>query len=375
MAKQYPKLWKTVIPIFKHWVDSNWHHPVTVKNKTDFRRKIVELIVQTRHKVAVADLDSITASDLFKSNEQVWYYSLQDFKVHTEEQFKVQKESDLPDSSDVIRLFGILGMQDFRDDVMKLGKGKSTSRADVDGPLKLIDQVFYNVAEVFNDATVEVPEPSRADRLKSWGTPALDPNNPARFSIKSRDYKWLKKLYLDTLKKYSLAMKKWRMGTGGGSGYPENYTNWDTRDDELFANYHPCAAMSDALAWIYMLDKTIGFVFNAINSPPPPESVLQDGVEIVNSSKSGSKGIKREQGLDEFTAAITTAVTSVTNLLQDNSKETSSPKGDDVGETLTLISMLQEQRKVAENDDDMARRNKRLKTIEKALDNQFSKLD
>ncbi len=147
MAKQYPKLWKTVVPIFKHWIDSNWHHPVTVKNKTDLRHKIVELIVQSRHNVVVSDLDSITASDIFNSNKQIWYYSLQDFKVHTEEQFREKKDNDLPDSSDVIRLFGILGMQDFCDDVMKLGKGKSTLRADVDGPLKLINQVFYNIAQ------------------------------------------------------------------------------------------------------------------------------------------------------------------------------------------------------------------------------------
>ena len=65
-----------------------------------------------------------------------------------------------------------------------------------------------------------------------------------------------------------------------------------------------------------------------------------------------------------------------TNL--DQSKKTSSPNsdgGDEVRETVTLISMLQEQRKVAANDEDVVRRNKRLKTIQKALDHQFSKLD
>ena len=66
-----------------------------------------------------------------------------------------------------------------------------------------------------------------------------------------------------------------------------------------------------------------------------------------------------------------------TNL--DQSKKTSSPNsdgGDDVRETVTLISMLQEQRKVAANDEDVVvRRNTRLKTIQKALDHHFSKLD
>ena len=87
--------------------------------------------------------------------------------------------------------------------------------------------------------------------------------------------------------------------------------------------------------------------------------------------------------VEAISAAITTAVTNVTNWLQSNldqSKKTSSPNsdgGDDVCETVevTLISMLQEQRKVAANDEDVVRRNKRLKTIQKALDHQFSKLD
>ena len=377
LAKSYPKVWKMVSTIDKHWKDSGWHMPTTAKNKTDFRRKVVELIVQSRRKVAVADLDSISASELFKTNKTYcWYYSLQDFKVHTEEQFKEKKtDNDLPDSSDIIRLFGILGMQEFRDDVVKLGKGKTTLREDVDGPLNLIDQVFYNVATHFNEVTFEVPEPSRADRLKSWGTPALDPNNVARFSVWGRDYKWLKKLYLDTLKKYNVSMKKWKMGTGGGSGYPENYSDWNTRDDELFGMYHACASMSDVLAWIYMLDKSLGFIFNAINSPPRLDSTLQDGVDITATvGKSGTKGGVKG-GLDEFTIALTSAVTSVTNLLHSQSNETSSPNGNDVGETVALISMLQEQRNVAANDEDVGRRNKRLKTIQKALDQQFSKLE
>ena len=141
--------------------------------------------------------------------------------------------------------------------------------------------------------------------------------------------------------------------------------------------YHACASMSDVLAWIYMLDKSLGFIFNAINSPPRLDSTLQDGVEITSTvGKSGTKGGVKG-GLDEFTAALTSAVTSVTNLLHSNnsqSNETSIPNGNDVGETVALISMLQEQRNVAANDEDVGRRNKRLKTIQKALDQQFSKL-
>ena len=57
-------------------------------------------------------------------------------------------------------------------------------------------------------------------------------------------------------KKYKDVMKKWTTGTGGGSGDPENYANWETRDPENFARYHN--DHGPMLTWIYMVDQLKG---------------------------------------------------------------------------------------------------------------------
>ena len=40
------------------------------------------------------------------------------------------------------------------------------------------------------------------------------------------------------------------MGTGGGSGAPENFSDWNERDGEIFADYGPWMGKRDDLAWI-----------------------------------------------------------------------------------------------------------------------------
>ena len=70
---------------------------------------------------------------------------------------------------------------------------------------------------------------------------------------------------------------KWKSGTGGGPGAAENFANWKERDEEVFADYAPGVGSRDDLAWMYMVDKSVGYPFNVVNEPAPASTVTEDG--------------------------------------------------------------------------------------------------
>ena len=78
----------------------------------------------------------------------------------------------------------------------------------------------------------------------------MNPNDPSRINIE-RDGRFIKYFLSDTLKHYRIASDKWKMGTGGGYGFSEDYVNWEERDDELFTNYD--SSSREYLAWITCL--------------------------------------------------------------------------------------------------------------------------
>ena len=375
-ARMYPKMWSVVKKIFNHMAASNWQQATNATNKTDFRRKILTHLLEARRRVLTSEADSVVLLKIFKPEQFVWYYDFGSFKAHAKQHMKhAKKDVTGHTANDAVRVFGILGLADLRDKVTRLGRGRAVDRADLDGPLTVLDETFTEVARHFNDRAIVVTSPPRADRLEE--TP--DPNDPARIVIE-RDFVWCKKVYSDWLKMYNLAMKKWKSGTGGGSGYPENYCDWNTCDEELLSNYHGSPGKSDALAWIYMLDKSLGYIFNVINDPPPAGSVMQDGVPTVESTN--RRGVGRGlAGLEDFTSAVTSAVTNVTNLVQSSVenrdkdlKERRMKGADDVEGALNRITLLQEQRKIVEDETDLERKQKRLKLIDSALDAAFAKL-
>ena len=56
----------------------------------------------------------------------------------------------------------------------------------------------------------------------------------------------------------------------------------------------------DYLAYIYMLDKGIGFALNTINDPPPEETILEDGVERnIGVTKGGGTKRKFLEDIDD----------------------------------------------------------------------------
>jgi len=78
------------------------------------------------------------------------------------------------------------------------------------------------------------------------------------------------------------------MNTGGGSGETEDFReNMNQGEaDEAFTKYGPWVGNRDDLAWVYMVDKEIGFAFNMVNDPAPAGSVMEDGESRMVSSQS-----------------------------------------------------------------------------------------
>jgi hypothetical protein len=380
-AKRFPKLWAVLTHLVKYWLSLGWEMVANCKNTTDLKRRMARHVVLVRRHSMLASVDCEVMKKKFekkRASELVYYYNYHDFLHHASETWKVDKaaanKKNLPTVNDKLRIFGILGMECNRDDVLKLAHGKAMERADMDGALSMQDQVFYLVAQQFNDMLLEVIEPADACKLDSYAE--LDPNDPDRIVIK-RDYKWVKGVYYAELKIYHAAMVNWVKQTGGGSGAPENYCNHNERDTVLFGGYHPSAGKSDALAYIYMMDKRAGFVFDLINDPPPEDSVYKDG-------KDGKNGAKRPQGkrggsgMEEFAAAMSDAMNNVTKIIGmslSEGKKPDQPESADCPEkTLRLIEILQEQRAIASKDVDVSRKAKRVKTLEAALDRAFDKL-
>ena len=379
-AKRFPKIWSMVTHLVKYWHELGWETITNAKNATDFKRRIVRHIVLSRRRCMLSSVDSSALKKKFankkkvSSSELVFYYGYHDFLNHASETWKVDKaaaaKKNLPTTNDKLRIFGILGMECNRDDVMKLARGKAMERADMDNALSMQDQVFYSVAQQFNDMPLAVVDPEDACKLDSYAE--LNPNDPERTIIK-RDYKWVKAIYYAELKIYHAAMVNWLKGTGGGSGAPENYCNHNERDTCLFGGYHPSAGKSDGLAYIYMIDKRAGFIFDLVNDPPPQDSVYEDGMGSNKKPAKARRGGSSE--MEDFAAAMSDAMNNVSKVLEVALKP-DEPEEDfySHAKTLDLIMLLQQQKAIASKDDNATRRLKRVKIFEAALDRAFDKL-
>ena len=104
-----------------------------------------------------------------------------------------------PTVNDRIRLTSIMGLQDNRDHLIKLGGARNVSRADADGPLSMFDSIFLEIQIQFNDLELTLTEPERASYLETYID--LDPNEAERIKI-TRDYKWVRKVWQDTIANY-----------------------------------------------------------------------------------------------------------------------------------------------------------------------------
>jgi hypothetical protein len=288
-CSMFPVLWKNVaVACQVFWKKERWaYFEKKNANLSDFKGRLTKWIVMQRKQTLFSDIISEYQDHTFAAAlpekfcpGPVYYLSYARFVTWATETFKVD-QADVannlkPTVNDRIRLASIMGRQDNRDHVIKLGGAKNVSRADADGPLSMFDSIFLEIQMQFNDPELTLPEPERASFLSTYVH--LDPNDPERIKI-TRDYKWIRKVWMDTISNYNKGLTKWKLNTGGGPGATEDFGDNINRgrDDEAFTKYGPWVGNRDDLAWVYMVDKSISFAFNTVNDPAPADSVMEDG--------------------------------------------------------------------------------------------------
>ena len=64
----------------------------------------------------------------------------------------------------------------------------------------------------------------------------IDPNDKRNHNVLV-DGIDVKNQFKQVLLLYKETMRKWTQGTGGGPGAPENYSNWNIRENEKFSKW------------------------------------------------------------------------------------------------------------------------------------------
>ena len=379
LRQQCPKVWDLVGSYIKCWREEEWEGPDGIVNPSDFKKKVVKHILESRVKIPRSE---IPCRELLpkETGPLVYFYSQMTFEEHAERNYKkdiakIAKSLEVK-PNDVVRFFGVAFMGTNRDDLTSLGIGKATNRQQLDGDLSMVDSIMRRWHKDFHNYGVVLMEPSRAAFLESYCD--LDPNDHTRIEIK-REWKFFKKLFFSYLAKYNVSMKKWTKGTGGGPGADENYANWMDRNDEIFVNY--CGAKdADVLAWIYMLDKKEGFPLNVRNNPPPADTVMEDGTSNASRSTQKKKAAKTRsmQAMENFTINMEKTFSTLTDMAKLD-KGNSSAKVNGRLQAFELIDLcetklkeLREEESNSTQPDNL--RSMKIKSLEKCLVETFESL-
>ena len=108
----------------------------------------------------------------------------------------------------------------------------------------------------------------------------FNPNNLERIALP-----WLEKeviaLFRYVMTLYNQCMAFYTMGTGGGAGYPENYTNWQQRESECVAAYLNDQDVNLFLTPIHMWDKFYSFPLVKVVGTVPTEAQIDDDTFIA----------------------------------------------------------------------------------------------
>lgn len=233
---------------------------------------------------------------------------------------------------DQIRFVGIILGSEFLDigklDVIQRNK---VSRDVIDDPAMTKIACFEDAAVMFSNHHVVIPNPPNWDVATSkHGGNDLDANNQLRM-----DLSWtgsdMEAIYCIVKTKYTLAMRRWTEGTGGGSGAPEDYGDWVSRDaTEYFNGYATPVGGGMELTWMYMHDKDKGFpLFKSFEGLPESASV-EDGELLANHPEKSTVSTKltRDESLlavsidniSKITSSLEGTLTSLVGTTTDNGR-------------------------------------------------------
>lgn len=185
---------------------------------------------------------------------------------------------------DQVCLAGILLMESFRDRLDVIQDNRK-SRDVLDDRASMNKKVcFEEAARAFrNDAITIVHPDNWNEAVTKHGDGAdIEPNNPDRINLpwSGED---MQAIYSGFMKKYKVTMKNWTKGTGGGSGAPEDYCNWETRDaTEYYKGYAERFGAGMEMTWIYMSDLKHGLPLYASFKGLHDSAKMEDGVPSSN---------------------------------------------------------------------------------------------
>ena len=294
------RAYKDVYDLSCMFYDILKEHPSTFtklpKNKSVLIQKIAKILIDNRELKGYGDVDDETIRDFVEKeglNDNTQNSSIQIYIYEQNYLFTklyncwcpVGVEKDEVTINDKLRVFGILTSVEYRDDMENLTRGKAADREELDNPEYRPGAVYNKFASAFNDSTFVISHP--VDYHKLENSVILNANEVGRVNIK-RNGDWIKRIYENTMKHYRAAMYKWKMGTGGGEGYPENYANWELRESHQFQNYDKMRGT--LLGWIYMKDSAANFPLDAKNSDIPEDIQVESckGISQGHSHHSSS---------------------------------------------------------------------------------------
>jgi len=144
------------------------------------------------------------------------------------------------------RIFGILFLQNNRDTLNTILDKRTNNRAVLDDPVYRKGSLFTNITNQVNNPSIILSHPNgwetlvdkknrqnvRKLELDRWNN--INPNMTSNLPLDLTTNE-VRNTFLNTQRLYKHAMRKWTKGTGGGSGDPENYCNWDERSEDNFA--------------------------------------------------------------------------------------------------------------------------------------------
>ena len=138
--------------------------------------------------------------------------------------------------NDILRVVEILSMEKNRDKTVALLRIYTKNRQVLNNPAYKPNIYYGEVAADFKNTKLLFDVP--ANKHKILGYEDLSANDFRRINI-LRPGAWIKRVQAKWFPKYTGMMKSWTEGTGGGSGTPEDYTNWKKRNNAYLNEYTP----------------------------------------------------------------------------------------------------------------------------------------
>ena len=260
-------------------------------NKSDICRRMAQEILKLRFQVDRADMNRIVDDTMLPfmqkaPREQAKFYVLSQKDMI---KWAMSKWSSLSieklrktTENDRLRVFGIMFSDDLREHVpLVTGTCNHTkNRGQLDEKNGLLRAVLQKVHDRFHDKEIVVVHPilwMRQDTIDKVGSTIhanLNPNDKQRIEV-ARTIDGIKTIIKTTTRQYNTIMNNYTKGTGGGSGHPANFANWQERDPLFFEDYDS-HSKSSYLTYIHMFNQQYDHPMVKIHDQLPNEARIED---------------------------------------------------------------------------------------------------